>query len=92
MPIKGWEALEWEQEIDRLFTAGTQELDQSKRKAIYGEFQRIVQEQLPVIHLVNDAALMAVRDRLQGLKYSGLPSWGLWNIEEIKIVDDPPTY
>ncbi|MBD2772847.1 ABC transporter substrate-binding protein [Iningainema tapete] len=87
-PITGWEASEWEQEIDRLFTAGTQEVDENKRKAIYGKFQQIVQEQLPVIHLVNDQALMAVRDRVQGLKYSGLPSWGLWNIPELKIVED----
>lgn len=87
-PITGWEPNEWEQEIDRLFTAGTQEVDENKRKAIYGKFQQIVQEQLPVIHLVNDTALMAVRSRLQGLKYSGLPSWGLWNIPELKIVED----
>lgn len=56
-------------------------------KTIYGEFQRIVQEQLPVIHLVNETALVAVRDRIHGLKYSGLPSWGLWNIQKLKIVD-----
>jgi peptide/nickel transport system substrate-binding protein len=88
IPIQGWQPSEWELEIDRLFTAGSQEFDEKKRKAIYGKFQQIVQEQLPVIHLVNDAALMAVRDRIQGLKYSGLPSWGLWNIPEIKIVDN----
>jgi len=45
-----------------------------------------VQEHLPVIHLVNETALMAVRDRVQGVKYTGLPSWGLWNIQELKIV------
>lgn len=85
--ISGWEASDWEQEIDRLFTAGARELDEAKRKIIYGEFQRIVQEQLPVIYLVNETALVAVRDRVQGLKYSGLPTWGLWNIQELKIVD-----
>lgn len=85
--INGWEPLDWELEIDRLFGEGARELDESKRKAIYGEFQRIVQEQLPVIHLVNETALMAVRDRVSGLKYTGLPSWGLWNIQELKIVD-----
>jgi peptide/nickel transport system substrate-binding protein len=34
---------------------------------------------------VNDSALMAVRNRVEGLKYSGLPSWGLWNIQELRI-------
>ncbi|MCU0551164.1 MAG: ABC transporter substrate-binding protein [Leptolyngbya sp. Prado105] len=83
--IQGYVANDWEKEIDRLFIQGAQELDKEKRKKIYGEFQKLVQEQLPVIHLVNDSAIMAVRNRVQGLKYSGLPSWGLWNIQELKI-------
>lgn len=83
--IQGYVANEWEKEIDRLFIQGAQELNPEKRKKIYGEFQKLVQEQLPVVHLVNDSAIMAVRNRVQGLKYSGLPSWGLWNIQELKI-------
>ncbi|BAU15194.1 ABC-type transporter, periplasmic subunit [Leptolyngbya sp. NIES-3755] len=83
--IQGYVANDWEKEIDRLFIEGARELDREKRKAIYGEFQKLVQEQLPVIHLVNDSAIMAVRNRVQGLKYSGLPSWGLWNIQELRI-------
>ncbi len=86
LPISGWQPLDWELEIDRLFMEGARELDETKRKAIYGEFQRIVQENVPVIYLVNETALMAVRDRITGLKYSGLPSWGLWNIQELKII------
>ncbi|HEY9640514.1 MAG TPA: ABC transporter substrate-binding protein, partial [Coleofasciculaceae cyanobacterium] len=83
--LSGWIVSGWEQRIDQLFKAAAQELDETKRRQIYGEFQQIVQEQLPVIHLVNEIALMAVRDRVQGLKYSGLPSWGLWNVQEIQI-------
>ena len=86
--IIGWASSDWEQEIDRLFSAGARELDEAKRKAIYGEFQRVVQQHLPVIYLVSETALAAVSDRIQGLKYSGLPSWGLWNIQELKIVDN----
>ncbi|MFM7424816.1 MAG: hypothetical protein ACKO7W_07475 [Elainella sp.] len=44
-----------------------------------------MQEQLPVIHLVQEIALMAVRDHVTGLEYNGLPSWGLWNIEELEV-------
>ncbi len=47
-PLEGWEVSDWEQEIDNLFTAGVQELDESKRQAIYGQFQQIVAEELPV--------------------------------------------
>jgi peptide/nickel transport system substrate-binding protein len=82
-----WAASDWEQDIDRLFKAGARELDESKRRMIYADYQRIVQEQLPVIHLVHEIALMAVRDRVQGLKYSGLATWGLWNIQELSATN-----
>ncbi|NES96460.1 MAG: ABC transporter substrate-binding protein [Desertifilum sp. SIO1I2] len=87
-PIQGWEVSDWEREIDRLFIAGAQELDETRRKAIYAEFQRIAQEQLPLIYLVNEVALMAVRDRVTNLKYSGLPTWGLWNIYELQLAEN----
>ncbi|MGK7900565.1 MAG: ABC transporter substrate-binding protein [Hormoscilla sp.] len=83
--IQAWQVSDWEREIDRLFVQGAQELDEEKRKMIYGEFQQVVQEQVPMIFLVKEVAMMAVRDRVTGLKYSGLPSWGLWNIYEVKI-------
>lgn len=86
-PIQGWEMTEMEKEIDRLFVEGARELNEEKRKQIYGRFQQLVQEQLPAIHLVNDRALMAVRNDVKGLKYTGLPSWGLWNIYELKLED-----
>ena len=70
---------------DRL---SARELDEEKRKMIYGEFQQVVQEQVPMIFKVLEVAMMAVRDRVTGLKYSGLPSWGLWNIYEMKIDDN----
>ena len=56
----GWQVSDWEREIDRLFVQGAQELDEEKRKMIYGEFQQVVQEQLPMIFWVNEVAMMAV--------------------------------
>jgi peptide/nickel transport system substrate-binding protein len=87
-PIKNWQVAEWERQIDDLFTAGAQEFDATKQKAIYDQFQKLVQEQLPVIHLVQEMAILAVSDRVSGLNYSGLPSWGLWNIAELKVDED----
>lgn len=85
-PIQGWVVSEWEQEIDSLFNAGVQELDEQKRRAIYGRFQQIVAEQLPVFFLVNPMSLHAVRDRIDNIKYSGLASV-FWNIDEWQITD-----
>jgi len=85
-PIQGWVVSPWEQEIDTLFTVGVQELDDTKRKVIYGRFQQIVQEQLPFIYLVNALDLAAVRDRVQNVKFSALGG-PFWNLYELQIVD-----
>ncbi len=85
-PLKGWEASYWEKEIDRLYIAAAQELDETKRKAIYARFQQIAQEQLPFIHLVERLTLDAVRDRIQGIKYSALGG-AFWNLYELKVTE-----
>jgi peptide/nickel transport system substrate-binding protein len=82
-PIKGYAPKPFEEKIDQLYIAGAQEFDPEKRKKIYHEFQQVVAEECPIIHLVNDRALMAVRGDIQGLRYNGLPTWGLWNIDEL---------
>jgi peptide/nickel transport system substrate-binding protein len=81
--IQDYSPKPFELEIDRLFQDGAREFDEKKRRAIYVQFQQLVQEELPIIHLVNDRAFMAVRNDIQGLDYNGLPFWGLWNIDEV---------
>lgn len=85
-PIKDWIVSDWEKEIDRLMIEGARELDEAKRKEIYAKFQNVVQEQLPVIYLVNQLSMTAVRDRIQGVKYSAL-SGALWNLYELKLTE-----
>ena len=85
-PLEGWEVSDWEREIDNLFTAGVQELDRSKRQAIYGRFQQIVAEELPVFFLVNPLSFQAVRDRVKNLQFSALEG-PFWNIDELKITE-----
>ena len=86
-PLIGWEVSDWEREIDRLYIQGVQELDEAKRKAIYGKYQKIASEQLPFIHLVERLNLEAVRDRFEGIKYSALGG-PFWNLYEIRAVDN----
>lgn len=85
--ITGWEVSSWEKEIDRLFTEGVKELDESQRKAIYGRFQQIVQEQLPFIHLVNPLSLEAVRNRIEGVQFTALGG-AFWNLHELKVAQE----
>ncbi len=75
---------EWESEIDRLFDAGVQELDEAKRKVLYDRWQVIVAEQLPLIYTVLAPEITAVRNRFGNLKptaYGG----ALHNIEELYV-------
>jgi peptide/nickel transport system substrate-binding protein len=84
-PIEGWEVAPWEARIGELYIQAAKELDEAKRKEIYGETQRITQENLPFIYLVNPYALSAVRNRFDGIKFSALGG-AFWNLHEIKIV------
>ena len=85
-PIEGREVAEWEEEIARLYIQAAQELDEAQRKEIYYQTQRITQENLPYIYLVNERLMAAVRDRIQGVKYSDL-NGALWNLYELKVID-----
>ena len=82
-PVIGRQVADWEKEIGRLYVQGAQELDESKRKAIYAKTQQITQENLPFIYLANQKAMAAVRNRVENVKYTAL---GLtyWNIAEQK--------
>ena len=84
-PIKDWVVSDWEKEIDRLFIEGARELNETKRKVIYDKFQQIAQEQLPFIHLVNPLSFEAVRDRVQGVKFSTLAGSAFWNLYELTL-------
>ena len=85
-PLKGWEASPWELEIERLYIQGASELDEKKRRDIYVQSQRITQENLPFIYLVNPFTMEAVRDRIQGINYTELGG-AFWNLYELKAVE-----
>lgn len=83
-PIENWQIYDWEKEIDRLMIEGARELDEAKRKEIYARFQNIVQEQLPLIYLVNPLSMAAVTNRIQNVEYTALGG-AFWNLYELKI-------
>jgi peptide/nickel transport system substrate-binding protein len=84
-PIEGREVAEWERKINELYIQGAQEFDEAKLKKIYGESQQLAQEYVPFIHLINPYSLSAVRNRFEGIKFSGLGGL-FWNIHEIKVI------
>ncbi|MDV3352585.1 ABC transporter substrate-binding protein [Leptothoe sp. ISB3NOV94-8A] len=84
-PIEGREVADWEARIGQLYIKGAQELDEAKRREIYVEAQRIVQEQLPFIYLINQYSMAAIRNKVQNVKYS--PLGALWNIYELSLAE-----
>ncbi len=85
-PIKGWKVYQWEQKIDDIYVKASQELDEAKRKELYGEAQRIITEQVPFVYMVNPLTFEAVRDRLSGIRYSAIGG-AFWNLYELKITE-----
>lgn len=85
-PIEGREVADWENRIGQLYIKGAQELDEAKRREIYVEAQRIVQEQLPFIYLINQYSMAAIRNKVQNVKFS--PLGALWNIYEISVAEE----
>ncbi len=81
--LTGQEVAPWEKEINDLYIKGSQELDEAKRREIYYQTQRITQENLPCIYLVNSLSLLAARNKVQGLQPTNLGS--LWNLYRVSI-------
>ena len=86
--LGNWQVSEWETQIGQLYVQGARELDDQKRKAIYGKAQIIAQEQVPFIQLVNQMSMAAVRNRFEEIQFSDLEG-AFWNLEEIKVKLDP---
>ncbi|MEO1184079.1 MAG: ABC transporter substrate-binding protein, partial [Cyanobacteria bacterium J06636_27] len=85
-PVQGWEASPWEKEIGRLYVQAARELDEEKVNEIYGETQRITQENVPFIYLVNPLSLSAIRNKFEGINYNAIGG-AFWNIEQLKITE-----
>lgn len=83
-PIEGRVIADWEAEIGRLYVRGSQELNEERRKEIYNEIQKLTQQYVPMIYLVNPLALSAVRNDIEGVQFSALGG-SLWNVYELKL-------
>ena len=77
---------DWEAEIDDLFRKGAQEMDETKRKAIYAEWQKVVGEQQPMVYSVVPDAIVGLRTKYGNIKPTAIGGV-TWNIEEIYALD-----
>ncbi|MFN3432078.1 MAG: ABC transporter substrate-binding protein, partial [Candidatus Sericytochromatia bacterium] len=74
----------WEKRVDALFTQGVATLDEAKRKQIYGEFQRLVATEQPMVFLPVFRYTVAVRDGVGNARASAYSPLGAsWNAYEL---------
>jgi peptide/nickel transport system substrate-binding protein len=78
------DALPWEKDIDRLFDEGARVFDLNERKTIYNQFQQIVYQNCPLIHLFAPLSFVAVKDRIRNLDPTPLGG-ATHNLEELWI-------
>ncbi|MEM7507732.1 MAG: ABC transporter substrate-binding protein [Pseudomonadota bacterium] len=62
--------------LDDLLAAGAQEADADKRSEIYGEIQKILAEDMPVVNLFEMEFLTVYNDKLKGHDTSALGAYG----------------
>lgn len=86
-PLQGRTVADWERQIGDLYIQAAQELDEAKRKELYAESQRLTQEYLPFVYLVNQETIAAVRDRVQGVEYTALKG-AYWNLQDQSIAEE----
>lgn len=82
-------ATDWEARIDEIFEAGIKEPDRARRKALYDEWQMIVNEQQPFIYTVASEAIIAFRNKYDNVYPTVLAASirqaCTWNIEELFV-------
>jgi peptide/nickel transport system substrate-binding protein len=84
--ITGHQVADWEQKINDLYIQGAQELDEAKRRQIYGETQIVTQANVPFIYFVNPLSLAAIKNRVKGIQYSAIKSSpAFWNMYELTV-------
>ena len=83
-PITDRQVADWEKKIDNLYIQAAQELNEEKRREIYFESQKVTQENLPCIYLVNALSLSAIKNRVKGIDYSPI-NGAFWNLYELTI-------
>ena len=85
-PIEGWEAADWEKQISDIYVRAAQTIDEQERFELYKESQRLTQEYLPYIYLVNKLNFGAVSNTIENVNYSGIARpHHLWNVQELRV-------
>jgi peptide/nickel transport system substrate-binding protein len=84
-PAEKTPATPWEARIDELELKQASEGSRDLRKKYMDEMQRIVEDQEPIIYLVNPDYLCAVASSVHGAQPSVAPPQLFWNVEWLRL-------
>jgi peptide/nickel transport system substrate-binding protein len=82
----------WQQEIDTLMKQQQTETSPARRKVMYGRVQELLAVNLPVIFLVSPDILVGAKTNLGNFRPALLPSYTLWNAEELYLRNPQDTH
>lgn len=71
-PLQSEPATEWEAEVDRLYNEIRFTIDDERGRELYGEFQRIILEELPLFYIVHPYSFLGIRDKWRNVYYDTL--------------------
>lgn len=63
---------DWENRIDQIFTEASATMDEGKRQKLFAEWQYLVADQLPLIHIYNRASFFVYRKGLKNTEPTAL--------------------
>ena len=69
--------------VDELLKEGSQEIDETKRQAIYSEIQEILIEEAPMVYVHHQAYLTGVSNDIEGY---WINSSGYYKLQHVKFV------
>ena len=82
-------ATEWEARVDALMLEQAGTIDMDKRRAIFEQVQKVVAENLPVIHFAAPRLYAAHSTRVQGAVPSVIRPPLLWNVDMLSVSSSP---
>ncbi|HXG88043.1 MAG TPA: ABC transporter substrate-binding protein [Vicinamibacterales bacterium] len=78
-------ATDWERQIDELMTQQASVADESERKRIFNDVQRIFSEHLPILHFATPRLYLAVTPRVVNLQLAQSRPQLLWSPDTLAI-------
>ncbi len=84
-PSQPTPATDWERRVDDLMTQQAASLDETKRRALFNEVQRIMADQLPLLYFAAPRVILATSTRLLNVTPSLIRPMVTWSADTLAV-------